>query len=76
MTRWLSRQQVAEKLGTHPNTIYKLEKRPDFPKRSSAMSQPRWREDEIDAYMEEGRKAPRQSEASPKRQGAQPTCAA
>lgn len=55
MHRWLTRHEVAEKLGIHLNTLFKLEKKPGFPRRSSALGGPRWREDEIDRYMEHGR---------------------
>lgn len=56
--RWLTRQQVAEKLGCHINTIYKLKRRRDFPLPSTAAGHPRWREDEIDCYMESGKVSP------------------
>ncbi len=55
MTRWITREAVAQLLSTHPNTVYKLEKKPDFPRCTRALGNPRWREDEIQRYMEKGR---------------------
>jgi predicted DNA-binding transcriptional regulator AlpA len=55
MTRWLTRAELAEKLSTHPNSIYRFEQKPGFPERSQILGAPRWREDEIDLYMESGR---------------------
>lgn len=59
MHKWLTKAQVAEKLGVHPNTIYRLEKRPDFPPRSDALGNPRWRDDEIEKFMREYRRCAR-----------------
>lgn len=68
MYRWLTRNEVAQKLGIHPNTLFRLEKKPEFPRRSTALGGPRWREDEIDRYMERGRpqdmRVPHHSESS------------
>ncbi len=71
MIRWLTRAQVAEKLNTHPNSLYRLEKKPGFPKRSETLGVPRWREDEIEHFMEKGRRRQRPSEppTPPKRAG-------
>lgn len=71
MTRWITREAVAELLSTHPNTVYRLEKRPDFPRCTRALGNPRWREDEIQRYMEKGRTSPTQEEASPASTGTQ-----
>jgi predicted DNA-binding transcriptional regulator AlpA len=55
IVRWLNRTQVATLLGIHPNSLYKLERRADFPKRSLALGSPRWRSDELHQWMENGR---------------------
>ena len=54
MVNWLTREQLAAKLGMHPNTIYRREQEPDFPKRSTALGPPRWNEEEVDRYMRRG----------------------
>lgn len=55
MSKWLTRTQVAERLGIHRNSLFRLEQRPDFPRRSETLGTPRWREDEIEEFMERGR---------------------
>lgn len=62
MHRWLTKAQVAEKLGIHPNTVYRLEQRSGFPRRSEALGNPRWRDDEIEEFMERNRKVERSTE--------------
>ncbi len=56
MSVWLNRTQLAEMLGTHPNSIFRLERRSDFPRRSTALGPPRWKKEEVEEFMRKGQR--------------------
>ena len=53
MRKWLTINQVCEKLVIDRSTLFRLEKSGNFPKRSNRLKTPRWPEDEIELYMVE-----------------------
>lgn len=55
MTRWLGTAKVAEKIDATPRQVReRFAVLPDFPKpsRPGGTGHPKWREDEIDEWME------------------------
>lgn len=70
MAKWITRRQLAEKLGVHPNSIVRYEKRPGFPKRSTALGNPRWEEAKIDRYMKRMAREEARAEARAKKSAA------
>ena len=51
MIKWLTRKQLAAKLGIHPNSIPRYERKKGFPKRSMSLGVPRWEDRKVDQYM-------------------------
>lgn len=51
MRKWLTTNEVCEKLRIDRSTLHRLEKRGEFPKRSDKLKTPRWPDDEIERHM-------------------------